>query len=460
MKMEKREMKMEKWMKLLVCVSLFFIFHFSFFISTQAQNGFNMPYSQFGVGLNEMNGNMPIINRMGGVAYTRSGSNYINPFNPASYAAINTESFVFDMSASIYLTKLQNNTSSLNDAEGNINYLLCGFPITKWWKLAGGLMSFSTVDYASVSQSTYLDSSIVKNIYDGNGGVSMVVVGSAFNIIGDGRPEGRRLQLGFNIDYLTGRIQRAISYAFQGNDSTFYMDSRRFKETSVSNVLFDFGVQYWEPLGEKYTLGVGLTYKPYRNMSVTDKALIYTYHTSDQSLIDTIFPAAGQSPEFSSRLKLDHTFGIGLSLERNNRWLVAADATFAGWSGLYYKEGMNPSILGDNFLTTGPYSRYALGFEKIGVMDASTYWGRISWSAGFHTERGTMRLILNGREEVVNEWGFGLGATLPMRKGRSLLTLSVNYSSLGSKDLLQRNVLTFGIAVSSCERWFVKRRYN
>ena len=71
-----------------------------------------------------------------------------------------------------------------------------------------------------------------------------------------------------------------------------------------------------------------------------------------------------------------------------------------------------------------------------------------------------MRLILNGREEVVNEWGFGLGATLPMRKGRSLLTLSVNYSSLGSKDLLQRNVLTFGIAVSSCERWFVKRRYN
>ena len=55
---------------------------------------------------------------------------------------------------------------------------------------------------------------------------------------------------------------------------------------------------------------------------------------------------------------------------------------------------------------------------------------------------------------------FGLGASLPMRKGRSLLTLSVNYSSLGSKDLLQRNVLTFGIAVSSCERWFVKRKYN
>ena len=322
MKMEKREMKMEKWMKLLVCVSLFFIFHFSFFISTQAQNGFNMPYSQFGVGLNEMNGNMPIINRMGGVAYTRSGSNYINPFNPASYAAISTESFVFDMSAGIQLTTLKNNSSSLHDADGNINYLLFGLPVTKWWKVAGGLMSYSSVDYASISQGTYMDSGIVKNIYDGTGGVSIATLGSAFNILGDGT-EGRRLQAGFNINYLTGRIQRAISYSFQGVDSTHYMDSRRFKETKVGSVVFDLGVQYWEPLGEKYTLGLGLTYKPYREMNTTDKALIYTYHSSDQSLVDTIFPAAGQSPEFKSTLELDHTFGIGLawSATTNGWWL-------------------------------------------------------------------------------------------------------------------------------------------
>ena len=47
-----------------------------------------------------------------------------------------------------------------------------------------------------------------------------------------------------------------------------------------------------------------------------------------------------------------------------------------------------------------------------------------------------------------------------MRKGKSLLTLSVGYNSLGSRDVLQRNSLTFGIGVSSCERWFFKRKYN
>lgn len=427
--------------------------------SLNAQNGFNMPYSQFGIGLTDLPYNLPMANRMGGVVYTRSGDNYINPFNPASYASIGMESFVFDMGANLQVTRLQNNDKGVSDADGNISHLAFGLPITKWWKIAGGLVSYTSVDYASVSQGIYMDSSVIKTVYDGTGGVSMAFIGSAFNVIGDGK-EGRRLQVGFNIDYLTGRLQRAITYSFMGTDSTHYKPSRRYKETKLGNVLFDLGLQYWEPLGEKYTLGVGFNYKPYRKMNITDMALIYTFYPGDQTLADTIFPAMGQSPEFTSTLEQDHTFGIGLSLERNNRWLLAADVTFAGWSGMKYIEGVTPPIMGQSALTTGPYSRYALGFEKIGVMDASTYWGRISWSLGVHAEQGAMRLIIGGQEEVIDEWGFGLGATLPMRKGRSLLTLSFGYRSFGNKDLLQRNSFTFGISVSSCERWFVKRKYN
>ena len=427
--------------------------------NAQAQNGFNMPYSQFGIGLTDLPYTIPMASRMGGVTYTRSGDNFINPFNPASYAGIGMESFVFDMGANIQFTRLQNNGTKVNDADGNISHLLFGMPITNWWKIAGGLLPYTSVDYASVSQGIYMDSSIVKTVYDGTGGVNMAFIGSAFNIVGDGK-EGRRLQAGFNINYLTGRVQRAITYSFMGSDSTHYKPSRRYKETKLGNVTFDLGLQYWEPVGEKYTLGLGLTYKPYRKMNVTDMALIYTLYAGDQSLADTIFPAPGQSAEFNSILEQDHTFGIGLSLERNNRWLVAADATFAGWNGMKYTEGVTPPIVGQSAQTYGPYSRYALGFEKIGVMDASTYWGRISWSAGLHTEQGVMRVMVGGEEQVINEWGFGLGATLPMRRGRSLLTISLDYRSFGSKDLLQRNSVTIGISVSSCERWFAKRKYN
>lgn len=424
-----------------------------------AQNGFNMPYSQFGIGVSDLPYTISMANRMGGVVYTTAGGNFVNPFNPASYASIGTESFVFDMGSGTQITRLQNRDVHANDADGNISHLMFGMPLTKWWKLGAGLLPYSSVEYESVMEGTYLTNSTIKNRYDGTGGTSLVFVGSAFNILGNGA-EGRRLQAGFNVNILLGRIQRALSYEFQGLDSTFFMDKRRYKQTRMANLLFDLGVQYWEPIGEKYTLGIGITYKPYRKMNIDDEVLIYTYHASDQSLVDTIFPAAGESSVFESKLEQDHTFGLGLSFARNRRWMVAADVTFAGWAGMKYTEGMTPPLFGESTLDYGPYSRYALAFEKTGDMDASSYWGRISWSAGVNMEQGVMRLNINGRKEVIDSWGVGLGATLPMRKGRSMLTLSVGYRSYGNKDLLQRNSLSFGIAVSSCERWFVKRKYN
>ena len=428
----------------------------------RAQNGFNLPYSQFGIGVTEQPNNMPMAARLGGVVQTRSGNNYINPFNPASYASIETESFVFDMAANIQMTSLSDNSQRMKDADGNISYLIVGFPITRWMKVAAGLMPYSTVDYESVY--TTVDNSgmgynKVKNIYNGTGGTSQLFVGSAFNLLGKGAT-GRRLQAGFNVNYLTGRIERGLDYQFQGTDSTYYVNKFRYKETKLSNLFFDLGVQYWEPLGERYTLGVGLTYKPHRSSNVDDKGLVYTYRSSDQMLIDTIFPQPGDSPKYTSTLERDHTVGIGISLERNKRWMIAADANFSGWSGLKYSEGLASPVLGSDVQRFGSWSRYALALEKIGSMDAASYWGRIGVSLGAHIEQGAMRLMLQGSEHRIDEWGAGMGVTLPMRKGQSLLTLSVAYSRLGTKDLLQRETITFGISVSSCERWFVKRKYN
>ena len=75
-------------------------------LSAKAQNGFNLPYSQYGLGVSELPFNMPVASRMGGVVYTRQGNNIINPFNPASYGSIEKESFVFDMGFNIQLSRL------------------------------------------------------------------------------------------------------------------------------------------------------------------------------------------------------------------------------------------------------------------------------------------------------------------------------------------------------------------
>ena len=429
-------------------------------LGAAAQNGFNAPFSQFGVGSSDLPFNLPMATRLGGVAYTRAGNNYVNPFNPASYGAIERESFVFDMGVYLQSTTLRDNNSSLHDADGNLGYLLVAMPVTRWWKLAGGLMPYSSVDYQSVaSQTDPTYPGTVKTVYEGTGGVNEVFLGSAFNLL-RGRGSRPDLQVGFNVNYLTGTLQRAISYDFQGNDSTHFLNSRRYKRTTLRNLTFDLGLQLRQPLSERLVLGLGLVYKPYLDRKVNDLALIYTYHTGDESLVDTIFPARGQEAGFDSRLEQAHTFGAGVSLELDRRWMLGFDATFAAWQGMKYTEGMSPSIFGNSALRYGPYSNYAVAVERMGSMDASSYWGRISWSLGAHLTQGALYLELDGTEHRLDAWGLGAGLTLPMRKGRSLLTVSMGYNSMGSSDVLRHDTFTLGIAVSSCERWFVKRKYN
>ena len=372
-----------------------------------AQNDINLPYSQFGIGSSDMPYTLPMVTRMGGAIYSRSGNNYINPFNPASYGSIEKESFVFDMGFNVQLNTQRTGDNSMYDAAGNVGYLSIGMPVTKWWKLAGGLMPYSSMNYNSVTQQSDTNSyGTMTTRYQGQGGVSQVFAGSAFNIPAW---KGANLQAGFNVNYLTGRIQRTISYEFTDNTISHWVNSRRLKETKLSNVLFDFGLQLRQAIGDNYTLGLGLTYKPYRDMKVADNALVYTYYASTEQLIDTIFPARGEEVGFYSRLEQPNTFGIGFSLERNKRWVVAVDATLSGWSGLRYTEDEGHSIFGQSAISYGPYSRTAAGFERTGDMDASTYWGRISWSLGVHVEQGAMCLSLADGDRRIDAWGLGAG---------------------------------------------------
>ena len=428
--------------------------------AAKTQNGFNIPFSQYGIGLSDMPYNMPSAFSMGGAVFSRSSRNIINPFNPASYAAIENESFVFDIGLNIQSCVLRNDANRLTDADGNLAYFTIAFPITGWWKTSAGLLPYSTVNYESVQTAFDIQTqSDVKTIYAGHGGVSQIYWGNAFNI-------GQRLSLGFNLNYLYGNITRAITYNFQGNDSTYCINSRRQKNTYVSNLLIDLGLQYLQPLGADYTLHIGATARTPRNMKVNDHALSYTYLTyaSTEYLFDTIFPQPGESDTYKSQLLQPLAVGLGLGLERNEKWEIDIDGYYSPYSGLQYKEDPAYNLFGTSALRLTPNWRVALGAEWKGDPAAGSYWGRIGVSAGLYHNHGRLALApVAGNPHqptIINETGCGLGFRLPMRKGRSVLTLALGYSSIGTAQLLRRDVFTVGLSIGSCERWFVKRKYN
>jgi hypothetical protein len=428
--------------------------------AAKTQNGFNVPFSQYGIGLSDMPYNMPSAFSMGGAVFSRSSRNIINPFNPASYAAIENESFVFAIGLNIQSCVLRNDANRLTDADGNLAYFTIAFPITGWSKTSAGLLPYSTVNYESVQTAFDIQTqSDVKTIYAGHGGVSQIYWGNAFNI-------GQRLSLGFNLNYLYGNITRAITYNFQGNDSTYCINSRRQKNTYVSNLLIDLGLQYLQPLGADYTLHIGATARTPRNMKVNDHALSYTYLTyaSTEYLFDTIFPQPGESDTYKSQLLQPLAVGLGLGLERNEKWEIDIDGYYSPYSGLQYKEDPAYNLFGTSALRLTPNWRVALGAEWKGDPAAGSYWGRIGVSAGLYHNHGRLALApVAGNPDqptIINETGCGLGFRLPMRKGRSVLTLALGYSSIGTAQLLRRDVFTVGLSIGSCERWFVKRKYN
>lgn len=420
----------------------------------KAQNGINTPYSQYGIGLSHLPYNMPYAAQLGGVVYTRSASNMVNPFNPASYAAIQSQSFVFDMGMNIDMVSQTDKSNSFKDADGNIGYIAIAFPVAKWFKTSFGLLPMTNVSYESVRMMSDSLYGSMKNIYDGAGGVSRLYWGAGFNITKD-------LSAGFNVNYLTGSISRAITYDFLNNDTSNFIDSRRGKNTTVHNVTFDFGLQYRHDIGKDYAFGCGLTFVPHQKLSITDNALIYTFVTSQgfEYMRDTIFPGPGQESEYESTLEQPMKVGLGLNFQKNNYWNIAFDATYASFGGMKYVDERN--IFGSTAVEYNNAISTALGFQLLGNPDATKYMRRITYSTGFHYESGKLCLkMADNQAHSLNEWGIGLGATLPMRKGRSALTLSLSYNNFGTAELLRRESFSFGISVGSCESWFMKRKYN
>ncbi len=429
----------------------------------QAQNGYNMPFSQYGMSYSDLPNGIGFADAYGGTVYTFSGRNFINPFNPASYGSIEKESFLFDISLNLNTNKLSNNNMSTHSFDGNLSYLSFAFPILDWWKTAIGVLPYNITNYESIVVEPMASTGQeVKNIFSGSGSVTEIYWGHSFNIIGGTDDSKARLQAGFNINYLFGKNTYSISYDFMASDTNFFQDTRRQKITRVNNFILDLGLQYRQPLGEKYHLAIGLTCKLPKTMNIEDNAMIYTYYTQSATeyIIDTIFPARGASCDYESTLEQPLTIGLGIALERNNLWSVAVDATYAPYSGMKYTEGINTNILGESGLKYNDNYRLAIGGGWMGDLSSSSYIKRIGLTGGVHYNKGKLCIEAGNEDWRLDEWGVGMGLTFPMRKGRSKLMLTCAYNNYGTTDLLRSECWTFGLTLSSNERWFMKRKYN
>ena len=416
-------------------------------VSAKAQNGVNSPYSQFGTGVTGMPYNSPFA--IGSGAFLAYGShNLINTYNPATYGMILSRSFVFDVGLGVQMNWMRDKANKEFDADGYLSHLSIAFPFCKWWKTSFSVQPFSSVEYdftiPSVDTASY---GKMQTEYSGTGGVNRFTWGHAFNI-------GERVAVGFNLHLLYGNVAHYITYDFLANDTSYYIDNQRQKNTRVLNFGTDFGIHYRQPIGEKYNLSVGATMRPSIRQSLKESA--YKYTVANDEAREVIYPRDGESGDYRSHVSEAWSVGLGIGFARIERWYVSFDWAWAAWNGLKIEDGAEYRIFGESAGGYRPYNRLALGFAWTGNSQGTHYWERVGFSLGLHYEINKLNTVSTG----IDEYGVGIGVTLPMRKGRSAIHLAAGYSRYGRSELMLNDCLSVGISFGSCESWFVKRKYN
>ncbi len=414
-------------------------------LDTSAQNTISSPYTKYGIGETNLYTNA-INSAMGGVGYAMRRNNMVNYKNPASYSAVDTTSFVFDIGFYTDITSLRSSVAKSSGSIGGISHILFAFPVHKTLKIAGGLLPVSTIDFSAAE--TFKQDTVnighYKTTYSGEGGVNKVFLGLAY------QPSERmgalhNLALGFNVSYMFGNYYRSSTTSFP--DSVSFLSSRIEKNYRISAFTFDFGLQYFQPLNNGDVIGIGAHYDFPCNMPTENQYRHYTFTSS--AGLETVRDSV-QYRDDQGNIRLPQSIGAGVSYERENKFFAAFDATFTQWTAFEVQGITYPEIMRDNY-------RFNFGTEYK-PDSYGNYLQKISYRFGLHYSTGEL-FLENNR---ISSYGVALGFGLPIKKRGTQVNVTLEYGHQGTKadNLIEKDYFRIGVSFSAKDVWFFKRKYQ
>ena len=386
-----------------------------------AQNMTSSPFSRYAYG--DLNENVPTGYRaMGGVGIGMRSNKAINPAQPASFTAMDSLTFMFDVAASVSWSRYKDAGGMKNKANGNLEYVTMQFPLYKRWiAMSVGLTPYSSVGYdIALSDSINSDYHFTKSYY-GNGNISQVYGGLSFNIC-------NWLALGANVYYMWGDLNRmrAVTFTESGLSSTIQDEM-----LSVSNVRFRAGAQFFHTFG-KHTVNLGAIYE--NKMRLHSEMYVIETQSSDSI------------PVYKGNWELPMVWGVGASYNWDNRLTLAFDYERQCMaSALYNGEVGSASGLQDR-------NRYAFGAEYRHDPAGRKYVERMIWRAGVNVQDEYLASI--GAKRISASIGFGF----PLYTIGTVINTTVEYTHRGSAPGLVDNSLRLTIGASIAENWFFKRK--
>lgn len=403
-------------------------------VAANAQSSTNSPYTRYGLG--ELSDQAFAHNAaMGGIGYALRSSEQINVMNPASYSAVDSLSFMFDIGMGLKSSNYQENGYKTNAKNASFDYLAMQFRLHPRVGFAVGFTPYSNVGYkfSRTSDIENSDDVTLTNTFYGDGGLQQIFGGIGFKVLDN-------LSIGANVGYLYGEIDyQTLATLSNGGDQT-----TTYNNISINSYIANFGLQYTQKLSKTDKVTLGLVYGLGHDLKSTETKGIQVTDGSSYSELteETIKDSYG----------IPSTFGAGLTWQHKQNLTVGADYTLQQFENVKY----------DN--STDFYknrTRIGAGIEYMPSLYGRNYLSRIRYRAGAYYSSSYMKLP---EYDGPKEWGVSAGFGLPLHlfQRNTVLSITGQYVRVlpSVKGMLSENRFVLKLGLTFNEHWFMKWRVN
>ncbi|MCM1368828.1 MAG: hypothetical protein NC204_00465 [Candidatus Amulumruptor caecigallinarius] len=392
------------------------------------------PYSMYGYGI--LGDRATAMQRqMGGVGYAMNSGRQINVMNPASYAAVDSLTFLFDLGADMSILWSKEGSAKERTFGGGVDYLTMQFPICEYMGGSVGLIPYSNVGYAFGDE---IKHGTMEN--QGSGGINELYLGVA------GKYKG--FSLGVNVSYDFGNIVNDVFAAPSAQGQTKFEHVMQIRDWNIV-----IGAQYTHRFNKFNSMVVGATFSPKKTLHGKSWATV-------QEMTQDSYPDTVGTLNLKNNYYTPNTIGVGVSFthERVSRLAAEVDFTWQGWKDCKYSalhSQANPNVIAFDGMKFNNRTKFAAGVEYIPKLRGN-YGQRIAYRLGGYYTNDYLRIGSNS----VKEYGVTAGFGFPTVEGKTIINLGLEWKQRRAtpETLISENYFNITLGVNFNEVWFFKRK--
>jgi hypothetical protein len=313
-----------------------------------------------------------------------------------------------------------------------------------------GIEPVSFVGYQYGDTTHRLDNIIAYEVDKGSGGLNKVYSTLSYKFF-------NRLSLGVNVGYLFGDIvhNRSVNFSTDAY-MVSWIDSLR-----VSNLTYEAGLQYTQPLTKNSELVFGAVYSPKITMNVGLQASEVRYDNQTGLTTD-------DSKRYNTRdsiFQLPETYGIGITYHKKDKLTIGVDFKYQKWADTkhqFYRWADDLSY--ENYSGGKLTNRMKInaGGEYIPGIRKNNIFSKIRYRAGGYFANS---YIIDSNNSKYNEYGLSVGLGIPLRmtdsrERYSFFNLAFEYAHLAPQKAISMSEQYFRLTFSYTfnELWFLKQK--